>query len=148
MIVTVKPARMTVRLSRQDVATIRAECEREGRRHSSSKRFKLEIGERVNIEDGFGPNRVGISINALAVSRDPAGEWNDTDLHDKVDWQRIRQPIELTADGRAVVDVYVYEWDRSLREWGDLVCNAQAELDDRGLVAMHADKIKNRWRRP
>ena len=132
-------ATKTIRLSAEDVRTIRREVEREGKRNSRAGRFVLEIGIRHGDAD------LGVSINVLAVSRDPSGEWNDTDLYDKAPWSDVRKPIPLTAEGRAVLDFYVYEWERG--EVGDLVCNAQAEIDSAGLVAIHADSDKDRWRR-
>lgn len=132
-----------MRLTPADIRTIRAEVVKIGMRHSRSRRFKIEIGERFNTEADL-----GTSINVLAVSRDPSGEWDDTDLYTTQDWGLIRKDIPMTADGRAILDFYIYEWDGDFRCWGDLVSNAQAELDSKGLMAIHEDINKNRWVRP
>lgn len=96
---------------------------------------RMEIGTRVNIEIALGD-----SINVLLVSRDPNGDWNDTDLSDFRPWAEVRKPIPLTPSGRAVIDFYCFSRD-------DLICNVQAEIDATGLLAVHADGLKNVWRK-
>lgn len=124
-----------MRLTPADIRTIRAEVEKIARRYSRSRRFKIEIGERHNVEQDR-----GTSINILAVTDDP--DWDDTDLYTTRDWAEIRKAIPVTEDGRAILDFYIYEFDG-----GDLVCNAQAEIDAGGLLAIHEDVCNNLWRR-
>lgn len=51
---------------------------------------------------------VGESINAVLVTRDPEG-WADTDVADVTDWERFTKGVQLTADGRAIVDFAIYD---------------------------------------
>jgi hypothetical protein len=124
-----------IKLSTADVATLRACAEREARRHSGARKFKIEIGERYSL------NGRGKATNIRLISDDP--EWNDTDLNTTRDWGEIRSPIELSAKGEALLDLYIYERG----DGADLVCNVQAEIDAAGLAAVHADADKNRWQR-
>lgn len=126
------------RPTRDEIATIRTFAGRTAQR----SRFKIEIGSRVNLNDG----KIPASINIHAITHDASGNWNDTDLHDMHDWSTIRK-IPMTNDARALVDCYVYEWSWTDGCWGDLVCNVQAEFDQAGLMAIHADSTKNVWRR-
>jgi hypothetical protein len=129
-----------MRLTPADIKTLRAQVERVAKRHSRSRRFKIEIGERHNVEQDR-----GTSINILAVTDHP--DWDDTDLYMTREWDLIRKDIPMTDDGRAILDFYIYEWDGTFRCWGDLVSNAQAELDSKGLLAIHEDTHENLWRR-
>lgn len=65
-------------------------------------RIALEPGARFNLDN---PKR-GVSINIAQISDDT--DWNDTDLDDFCTWQEFRKGVELTADGRAIVDFYIY----------------------------------------
>ena len=125
-----------MRIMRGDIAIARREAEAIGKRHSRSRRFTIELGERQ------GPH--GTSVNILAVTDDPV-DWDDTDLYDHRPWSWLRAPGVPLHNGRAMVDCYLYEWERGER--ADLVCNAQLEFDERGLLAVHADAAKNVWRR-
>lgn len=49
---------------------------------------------------------VAASVNVALVSDD--ADWGDTDLADYGRWAEFRKGVELTADGRAIVDFYVY----------------------------------------
>lgn len=133
----------TIKITAADLKTIKEQCKAIAKKHSRASRFQIEIGERYNIDTAFDRT----SINVLSISNDPTGEWNDTDLNTTVDFSTLRKPLEMTEDGRAIVDFYIYEWDSSFREWGDLVTNAQAEFDMSGLKAMHCDMDKNVWTR-
>lgn len=53
----------------------------------------------------------------------------------------------MLANGGVLFDLYIYERP-GIGETGDLVCCVQAELDEQGLIAVHADSDKNVWRRP
>ncbi|MCG2841274.1 hypothetical protein L6Q21_09805 [Sandaracinobacter sp. RS1-74] len=128
----------TVRLTATDIGCLRRAAEQIARRHSGARRFAIEIAERVSLVSGES------ALNVWAISNDP--DWADTDLHDKHSWRRIRERHVL-AGGKALFDLYIYE-RRGIGEPGDLVCCAQAELDADGLLAVHADSLKNVWRRP
>jgi hypothetical protein len=76
-------------------------------------RVRIEPGTRFNIN---GDSRVS-HMNIALLSDDP--DWNDTDLSETVPWAWFRKGVELTSDGRAIVDFYVYE----VTDWGDLRTN-------------------------
>jgi hypothetical protein len=128
----------TVRLKRPDVRQLRTVAEKIARRHSSSKRFVIEIAERVSLVCG------NSALNIFAISEDP--DWADTDLHTTHAWSRVRERHTL-ANGRALFDLYVYARP-GIGETGDIVCCVQAELDGDGLLAVHADSDRNIWVRP
>lgn len=132
----------TLKISAADLKTIKKECKKIAKRWSGSSKFRIEIGERYN-SDGYFPNET--SINIWAISNDYTGDWDDTDLNTTLDFDELKKPLVMTEDGRAIVDFYIYEWDNSFKEWGDLVTNAQAEFDMDGLKAMHCDIDKNLW---
>ncbi len=71
----------------------------------SPRSLVLEPGWRCNTERE-GPS----SLNIALVTNDP--DWNDTDLGDYGRWVEFRKGIELTADGRAIVDFYIYRRGR------------------------------------
>lgn len=127
-----------IKLSNDEIKIIRKEVEKIAKKWSRMKRFVIEIGVRHNVDE-----ELGYEKNVLLISKDITGEWGDTDLFDMESWDQIRKPIKLTEDGRGIYDFYVYEMDRGER--GDLVTNAQAEFDAKGLMAIHADADKNCW---
>lgn len=61
----------------------------------------LEPGWRCNTEEPTRPS----SMNVALVSDQP--DWNDTDLADYGEWASFRKGVELTHDGRAIVDFYI-----------------------------------------
>ena len=127
----------TIRLSADDVRQLCEIAESVARRHSSARRFAIEIAERVNLTTG------DAALNIRAISNDP--DWEDTDLYTTHPWSRVRERHVL-ANARALFDLYIYERP-GVGETGDLVCCVQAELDEQGLVAVHADSAKDIWRR-
>ncbi|MGC4251388.1 MAG: hypothetical protein QM605_07970 [Sphingobium sp.] len=127
----------TVRLTVDDIRQLRTTAEQIARRNSSARRFAIEIAERFSVSTGDS------SLNIHAITDDPA--WEDTDLHTTHPWSRIRERHTLT-NGKALFDLYIYERP-AVGETGDLVCCVQAELDARGLSAIHADSTKDVWRR-
>jgi len=102
----------TIRLPAEDVRQLREVAERVARRHSSARRFAIEIAERVNLTTG------DAALNIRAISEDP--DWSDTDLYTTHPWSRIRECHALVND-RALFDLYIYERP-GIGETGDLVC--------------------------
>lgn len=119
----------TVRLSAADVRQLRTVAEDIARRHSNGPQFAIEIAERENVYSGR------TSLNIWAISSVP--DWADTEVHTTYPWPRIREPHVL-ANGAALLDLYVRERPRSAKT-GELLCGLQAELDEKGLVAIHAN---------
>lgn len=128
----------TVRLSAHDIRQLRHLAEQIARREKAAPRYTIEIAERFHLTTGR------TALNILAISADP--DWADTDLNTTHPWSRIHDRHEL-ANGRALFDLYIYERP-AFGETGDLVCCVQAELDAQGLTAVHADGMKDIWRRP
>ena len=127
----------TVRLSANDIRQLRNVAEQIARGERVASRYTIEIAERFHLTTGR------TALNILAISDDP--DWADTDLNTTHPWSRIHERHEL-VNGRALFDLYVYERP-PFGETGDLVCCVQAELDARGLAAIHADSAKDIWRR-
>jgi hypothetical protein len=127
----------TVRLSANDIRQLRNVAEQIAQGERIASRYTIEIAERFHLTTGR------TAVNILAISDDP--NWADTDLNTTHPWSRIHERHEL-VNGRALFDLYVYERP-PFGETGDLVCCVQAELDARGLAAIHADSAKDIWRR-
>ena len=127
----------TVRLSAEDVRQLREVAEHIARRHSSVRRFAIEIAERFSLTTG----NAALNIRAIITDQN----WADTDLNQTFPWSRVRER-HMLANGGVLFDLYIYERP-GIGETGDLVCCVQAELDGQGLVAVHADSAKNVWRR-
>lgn len=128
----------TVRLSAHDIRRLRNLAEQIARTEAAVPRYTIEIAERFHLTTGR------TALNVLAISDDP--DWGDTDLNTTHPWSRIRERHAL-ANGRALFDLYIYERP-AFGETGDLICCVQAELDARGLAAVHADNARDIWRRP
>lgn len=81
----------------------------------------IQLGERYSLTSGKR------SENILLISDDP--KWNDTDLHDNGHaWaDHCKWGIELTEDGRALVDLYIYE--KLFDDHGDLMSNVQCHVE-------------------
>lgn len=71
----------------------------------------LEPGYRYNTDDSTRP----VSLNIALVSDNP--DWEDTDLSDYGPWADFRGGVDLTADGRAIVDFYIRKRNDS---WAEL----------------------------
>lgn len=114
---------MKYRPSKEDVAIIKRCAAREA--ELSVNGVLLQPGIRVG-ENGAQPN-----MNIALVSRDP--DWNDTDLFDHGRWVDFRRGIELTPDGRGIVDFYLYSRDPD----SDLLGNVTAYIERGELVRVH-----------
>lgn len=79
----------------------------------------LEPGYRHNVNRPYSPEALNIAL----ISDDP--HWNDTDLSDYGKWADFRKGIELTADGRGIVDFYIRKRGDS---YGDLFGNVTIEI--------------------
>jgi hypothetical protein len=86
----------------------------------------IEIGERYSLYDGYhdrdGPTVM--STNAMLVDSTP--DWEESDLSQTWPWSDLKHGIELTLDGRAVVDFYVYKKARNYHR--ELLTNVQAHV--------------------
>lgn len=84
----------------------------------------IEIGERYSLTRGTACN----STNVMLV--DDTIDWEDSDLSQTWPWAELDRGIDLTSEGRAQVDMYVYE--RGFWDHGDLLTNVQAHVALRG----------------
>nr|DAF93631.1 MAG TPA: hypothetical protein [Myoviridae sp. ctshb19] len=67
---------------------------------------RIELGTRVSLTD----HELPTSINVARVAK--TEKWEDTDLFDMRTWADFRKGVELTDDGRAVLDLFLYD------QWG------------------------------
>jgi hypothetical protein len=71
-------------------------------RAAGTKAIKLEPG----IRGGDSADNVSMNIARVTVCED----WSeDTELEDFGTWSEFRKGVELTEDGRAIVDFYVHD---------------------------------------
>lgn len=129
-----------MKITKEDMKTMRREIETIARQNSRETHFVVFVGSRYNTDEGSDPHE-----NVLLVSRHP--DWEDTDLYDNsIPWSHMRGNLETTPDGRAAYDFWIYERGQPGDGHGDLVCNAQAYFDDRGLSHVDADVVTT-WSR-
>lgn len=126
---------MNVRLKTEEVAMIRKISEQEARRNGGKAPYTMELGERVALKPGTHET----SFNIYLLTEDRTGDWDGTDLNQTYEWKRIREKIELSHDGLAMIDFYIYERTRDGN--GDLICNSQALIDEKGLKQIQADGV-------
>ena len=103
---TWKPTTEECRLIKEAAST-------ESTPHVALRSLVLEPGIRFNMDSERGEH-----INIARVTNEPRG-WEDTDLWDLATWSAFKLGVELTDDGRAIVDFYI----RSRRGDGDLCGN-------------------------
>lgn len=89
-----------------------------GRKEVGRKRVTLEPGQRVNIKN----QDIETHINIARVTRMTGDEWSDTDLWSPVDWSEFAKGVELSDDGRAIIDFYVRE-PNTRHDIGELLSN-------------------------
>lgn len=96
----------------------KADCE--AIKAAAAREAGIKVGA-VLLEPGWRCGPRGESVNVALVSDDP--EWNDTDLADYGSWSEFRKGIDLTADGRGIVDFYIgrrFDIDHELQ--GNVTC--------------------------
>lgn len=84
--------------------------------------LQIEVAERASITPGSN----AVSTNLLLVGGTPEDLFAGSDLHQPLPWNELDCGIELTEDGRAVVDFYVYE--KVFGDHGELLTNVQAHV--------------------
>lgn len=129
-----------MRFGPKEVKTIRSVAEKEAKRWSRARRFRISIGVRYNTVDSSRPR----STNIALVTDQP--DRINTDLYDRVSWEHIRCAYDLCPEGRAEFDLYINEVDPEYPGSGDLVCNVQVEADRQGLRVIRAER-KVLWTR-
>lgn len=84
----------------------------------------IEIGERIGEGGNF-----DTSFNILILTRGDTTRdaFGTTDLNQPLPWSFLDDGIELTEDGKALVDFYVYE--KLFDDHGDLLTNVQAHVE-------------------
>lgn len=85
--------------TKEDIERIKRAAAREG--ETSLGAVLLEPGYRWCKTN---PD-AGAAINIATISQDPT--WNDTDLSDYGEWSEFRNGVELTDDGRGIIDFYI-----------------------------------------
>lgn len=72
------------------------------------KRVEINPSTKRHLDDLSKPEH----MNILFVTNEPKG-WNDTDLADNCfSWGDFLRGVEMTEDGRAIIDFYVYDMGR------------------------------------
>lgn len=100
------------RPSSDDLAAIREAARREAK-FEKVGHVTLEVGRRQSLVSG------ATSINFALISDDP--DWQDTDLDDYEPWTAFTRGVDLTADGRGLLDFYIRRrGDRHLELHGNI----------------------------
>jgi len=93
-------------------------------RSAGRARVEINPGKRISLTQDRGQH-----FNIALVSDHPS--WDDTDLYDNAfTWGDFTKGVELTADGRAIVDFYVYE----TTGWKELMTNVVIYVEGGQLV--------------
>lgn len=85
-------------------------------------RVSLQPGQRVSLVN----QEIEKSNNLLLVDDDPTFCFNKSDLWSPEDWATTCKGVELTTDGRAFLDIYVY----STGEYAELLTNISVHYAD------------------
>lgn len=93
-------------------------------------RVKIEPGERTLLDVPIVDNVT--NMNVLLVTKLTDDSWDDTDLFDHRDWKEFQRGVDLTDDGRAIVDFYIY----STGYHGELETNIQVYFENGRVVRM------------
>ena len=89
-----------MRLSKDDIATIRRVAEEQARKTAGGRR-------RVRIEIAIRVGDLGTSVNSLLAGGGEDWSVNETDLYDYEPWAAIRGDLPMTEDGRCLLDLYL-----------------------------------------
>lgn len=109
-------------------------------RSSGYKRIEINPSTKVNLND---PSR-GHHMNICFVSDDP--EFRDTDLFDNAfEWRDFTRGFEMTEDGRAIIDFYVYSHPG---ENPELETNVTAYWEGGKLIRVDGTCNGTMWRAP
>lgn len=123
---------ITYRPTSEDKRIIR-DC---AKRSAGKKRVEINPGIRHNTEVDRGQH-----MNIAMVSDHP--DWDDTDLWCNASkWSDFVKGVELTEDGRGIVDFYVY----SLGYHGELETNVVAYIEGGRLVRVEGTCDGVMWR--
>lgn len=96
--------------TKQEIRRITAAASLESSPRLWAHQIELEPGKRHSTN----LNNDTESINILLVSIHP--NWDDTDLAEVMDFDEFKSGVELTSDGKAVVDLYIRCKDDELSE--------------------------------
>lgn len=88
------------------------------RKEVGRKRVTIEVGERVSLTNCDKEH----NINIARVTELTGDSWSDTDLWSPVDWSEFVKGVELSDDGRAIIDFYVRE-PNTKDDIGELLSN-------------------------
>ncbi|MNE35312.1 hypothetical protein D3C80_1290640 [compost metagenome] len=91
--------------SREDIALIKHYASEET--GLAAGRLILEPGAKFNIDD----DDVITNINIALVTKCTDDSWEDTDLFSCYELTEFKKGVELTADGKAIIDFYVSNKD-------------------------------------
>jgi hypothetical protein len=108
---------MNWKISAADRKVIRSYAAKAARRRPGQ--IIIEVGERFCLDEGPWV----CSFNILMI--DKTEDWDDSDLNQTWRFSEVKE-IELTPDGKALVDFYIYE--REFDDHGDLNTNVQAHV--------------------
>lgn len=112
---------MNWKISPADRKVIRAYAAKAARMRP--RQIEIEVGERYSLSKGWGHNSLNIKLVDQTEGRE------DSDLNQTWAFSDVKE-IELTPEGEAEVDFYVYEMEGfgASRERGDLNTNVQAHV--------------------
>lgn len=125
-----------MKISKQDLALIRTWVLKLGGSNASA-----QPGIRYNTKlDGM-PCSINIAL-VTDLDTDPNWEATDLDAHGK--WDDLRKAIQPDAQGRALIDLYVYARAGSARDGYDwnLEDNLICEFDQHGLKSLNGISVR------